>query len=50
MFGLVSGGQIYLKANATTVTCFEREQCERPLSVLGKSSATSVAAVLTPSH
>jgi DNA transformation protein len=25
MFGLVSGGQIYLKA--TTVTCFEREQC-----------------------
>jgi hypothetical protein len=36
MFGLVSGGQIYLKANATTVTCFEREQCERPLAVLGK--------------
>ena len=28
MFGLVSGGQIYLKADATTVTCFEREQCE----------------------
>ena len=27
MFGLVSGGQIYLKADATTVTCFEREQC-----------------------
>ena len=24
MFGLVSGGQIYLKADATTVTCFER--------------------------
>jgi DNA transformation protein len=28
MFGMVSGGQIYLKADATTVTCFEREQCE----------------------
>ena len=28
MFGLVSGGQIYLKVDATTVTCFEREQCE----------------------
>ena len=28
MFGLVSGGQIYLKADATTVTRFEREQCE----------------------
>ena len=28
MFGLVSGGQIYLKADATTVTCFEREQCK----------------------
>ena len=28
MFGLVSGGQIYLKADATTVICFEREQCE----------------------
>lgn len=27
MFGLVSGGQIYLKADATTMTCFEREQC-----------------------
>ena len=27
MFGLVSGGQIYLKADATTVTYFEREQC-----------------------
>lgn len=25
MFGLVSGGQIYLKADATTMTCFERE-------------------------
>ena len=28
MFGLVSGGQIYLKADATTVICFKREQCE----------------------
>ena len=28
MFGLLSGGQIYLKADATTVTRFEREQCE----------------------
>jgi DNA transformation protein len=28
MFGLVSGGQIYLKADATTLTCFERERCE----------------------
>jgi DNA transformation protein and related proteins len=28
MFGLVSGGQIYLKANATTVTWFEHECCE----------------------
>ena len=28
MFGLVSGGQIYLKVDATTVTGFEREQCE----------------------
>ena len=28
MFGLVSGGQIYLKADATTATSFEREQCE----------------------
>lgn len=28
MFGLVSGGQIYLKVGATTGTCFEREQCE----------------------
>ena len=28
MFGLVSGGQIYLKVDATTVPCFEREQCE----------------------
>ena len=28
MFGLVSGGQIYLKADATTVTSFEREQCQ----------------------
>ena len=28
MFGLVSGGQIYLKADATTVTCFESERCE----------------------
>jgi DNA transformation protein len=27
MFGLVSGGQIYLKADATTVTWFERECC-----------------------
>ena len=27
MFGLVSGGQIYLKADESTVTCFEREQC-----------------------
>jgi DNA transformation protein len=27
MFGLVSGGQIYLKADATTVTHFEREEC-----------------------
>ena len=27
MFGLVSGGQIYLKADATTVTWFERERC-----------------------
>ena len=28
MFGLVSGGQIYFKADATTVTSFEREQCQ----------------------
>jgi DNA transformation protein len=28
MFGLVSAGQIYLKADATTVICFEREQCQ----------------------
>ena len=28
MFGLVSGGQIYLKVDATTVPCFEHEQCE----------------------
>jgi DNA transformation protein and related proteins len=28
MFGLVSGEQIYLKADATTVTWFERECCE----------------------
>jgi DNA transformation protein len=27
MFGLVSGGQIYLKADAKTVTWFERECC-----------------------
>jgi DNA transformation protein and related proteins len=27
MFGLVSGGQIYLKADATTVTWFEHECC-----------------------
>ena len=27
MFGLVSGGQIYLKADESTVTCFAREQC-----------------------
>src|SRR5262245_58059498 len=27
MFGLVSGGQIYLKADATTVTWFGRECC-----------------------
>ena len=27
MFGLVSGGQIYLKADATTATWFERECC-----------------------
>jgi DNA transformation protein and related proteins len=27
MFGLVSSGQIYLKADATTVTWFERECC-----------------------
>jgi DNA transformation protein len=24
----VSGGQIHLKADVTTVTCFEREQCK----------------------
>ncbi|MGA8624865.1 MAG: TfoX/Sxy family protein, partial [Pseudolabrys sp.] len=28
MFGLVSGGQIYLKVDATMVPCFEHEQCE----------------------
>ena len=28
MFGLVSGGQIYLKVDVTTVTGFEREQCQ----------------------
>src|SRR5262245_25742680 len=28
MFGLVSSGQIYLKVDATTVTRFEREQCQ----------------------
>lgn len=27
MFGLVSGGEIYLKADATTVTWFKRESC-----------------------
>jgi len=27
MFGLVSGGQIYLKADATTATWFARECC-----------------------
>jgi DNA transformation protein len=27
MFGLVSGGQIYLKVDATTVSSFERECC-----------------------
>jgi hypothetical protein len=27
MFGTVSGGQIYFKADATTTTYFEREQC-----------------------
>jgi DNA transformation protein len=27
MFGLVSDGQIYLKVDAATVTCFERECC-----------------------
>src|SRR5262249_46330011 len=27
VFGLVSGGQIYLKADATTATWFERECC-----------------------
>jgi len=27
MFGLVSGGEIYLKADATTVSWFERECC-----------------------
>jgi DNA transformation protein len=27
MFGLVSCGQIYLKVDTTTVTCFEREHC-----------------------
>ena len=27
MFGLVSGGQIYLKADAATVPAFEREGC-----------------------
>ena len=43
MFGLVSGGQIYLKADATTVTCFERERCE-PFDYLtknGKRTLTS---------
>ncbi|MGB8669417.1 MAG: TfoX/Sxy family protein, partial [Pseudolabrys sp.] len=28
MFGLVSGGQIYLKVDATMVPCFEHEQCK----------------------
>jgi len=27
MFGLVSGGQIYLEADATTMTWFEHERC-----------------------
>jgi len=43
MFGLVSGGQIYLKVDATTVTGFEREQCE-PFEYLtknGKRALTS---------
>ena len=43
MFGLVSGGQIYLKVDATTVTRFEREQCE-PFEYLtknGKRALTS---------
>jgi DNA transformation protein len=43
MFGLVSDGQIYLKVDATTVTGFEREQCE-PFEYLtknGKRALTS---------
>jgi DNA transformation protein and related proteins len=43
MFGLVSGGQIYLKADATTVTWFERECC-RPFEYStkhGKRALTS---------
>jgi len=43
MFGLVSGGQIYLKVDATTVTGFEREQFE-PFEYLtknGKRALTS---------
>jgi DNA transformation protein len=43
MFGLVSGGQIYLKVDATTVAGFEREQCE-PFEYLtknGKRALTS---------
>ena len=43
MFGLVSGGQIYLKVDATTVTGFERGQCE-PFEYLtknGKRALTS---------
>jgi DNA transformation protein and related proteins len=42
MFGLVSGGQIYLKADATTVTWFE--QCCRPFEYStkhGKRALTS---------
>ena len=31
MFGLVSGGQIYLKANAAMVPQFEREGCGQPI-------------------
>jgi len=43
MFGLVSDGQIYLKADATTVTWFERECC-RPFEYStkhGKRALTS---------
>jgi TfoX/Sxy family transcriptional regulator of competence genes len=50
VFGLVSGRQIYLKVDATTVTCFERDQCE-PFEYStknGKRALTSYWAAARP--